>query len=234
MKAHSKAGYGSGWHKQSARHSSARKTGRAGGLYQSQLRKGTKEKLIGGLGDYKNDLLFDKKQLLKGMKVESEHTKDKQIQKEISKDHLSENPAYYKELETLENKPKNPISKDTLDLPVQFSITVPSTQGADKKLSNSDFKKRVQEVKKWIVDRYYGDTSTLSKGDYTDKGKLIEEDVAVINVSTSPEDYKKNMNQLGEYIKSLRNKYEQRQMAYSVEGDLFLYPEDADKTPVQK
>ena len=33
MKATSKAGYGSGWHKQSLRHRSARLTGKAGGNY---------------------------------------------------------------------------------------------------------------------------------------------------------------------------------------------------------
>jgi hypothetical protein len=63
-----------------------------------------KELLIGGQGDNRSDFLFNKEQLAKGIKVESEHTKDPRIQKEIAKDHLSESKNYYKELFKMENK----------------------------------------------------------------------------------------------------------------------------------
>jgi hypothetical protein len=45
-----------------------------------------------------------KKQLQKGMKVEMEHTKDKQMAKEIAMDHLFEDPKYYDKLEKIEGK----------------------------------------------------------------------------------------------------------------------------------
>lgn len=48
-KATSKAGYGSGWHKQSGRHSMARKTGRAGGNYANTLAR------MNNLQNKKND-----------------------------------------------------------------------------------------------------------------------------------------------------------------------------------
>lgn len=41
-------------------------------------------------------------QLTKGIKIESEHTKDKNIAKEIALDHLSEIPDYYTRLEKME------------------------------------------------------------------------------------------------------------------------------------
>jgi hypothetical protein len=59
-----------------------------------------KEKLKGGLGDNKPDSAFDKKQLAIGVEDETgEHTKSKQIGKEIAKDHLSKDPEYYKKAE---------------------------------------------------------------------------------------------------------------------------------------
>jgi len=45
-----------------------------------------------------------KKQLVKGMKVEMEHTKDKSKAREIAMDHLWEHPNYYDKLEKIESK----------------------------------------------------------------------------------------------------------------------------------
>jgi hypothetical protein len=45
-----------------------------------------------------------KKQLVKGIKVEMEHTKDKSKAREIAMDHLWENPNYYDKLKKVESK----------------------------------------------------------------------------------------------------------------------------------
>lgn len=66
----------------------------------------TKELIKGGIGDGKPDSAFDQKQLLAGIKVEMEHTNNPLIAKEISKDHLTEFPDYYEELEKMEQKLK--------------------------------------------------------------------------------------------------------------------------------
>jgi hypothetical protein len=42
---------------------------------------------------------FDAKQLAMGIKVESEHTDDKSLAKQIAKAHLSEFPDYYTKLD---------------------------------------------------------------------------------------------------------------------------------------
>lgn len=63
-------------------------------LYES------KEKLKGGKGDNKPDSDFDPDQLSKGIEDEKgEHTPDKDIAKEIAKDHLSKDPDYYEKAE---------------------------------------------------------------------------------------------------------------------------------------
>jgi hypothetical protein len=56
------------------------------------------DKLPGGKGDDTPVSEFDPKEVKMGLKVESEHTDDKEIALEIVKDHLSENPHYYSEL----------------------------------------------------------------------------------------------------------------------------------------
>jgi uncharacterized protein YktB (UPF0637 family) len=60
------------------------------------------EKLKGGKGDKRPDSDFIQKDLEDGIKVEMEHTKDRQVAKEIAKDHLSEDPNYYKKLKKIE------------------------------------------------------------------------------------------------------------------------------------
>ena len=63
-----------------------------------------REELVGGLGDGKKDSEFDAKELEAGQKVEREHTKDKKAQKEIARDHLTEDPKYYTHLKEMEDK----------------------------------------------------------------------------------------------------------------------------------
>lgn len=63
-----------------------------------------KDILPGGLADNKPDSDFDQKTLKEGIKVEMEHTSDPDIAKEISKDHITENPGYYPALKVMERK----------------------------------------------------------------------------------------------------------------------------------
>lgn len=60
------------------------------------------DKLSGGKGDDRPDSDFDAKWLAAGIKVEREHTEDPAVAKEIAKDHLTEDPLYYKKLRKIE------------------------------------------------------------------------------------------------------------------------------------
>lgn len=55
--------------------------------------------LPGGIADDVDDSEFDKDLLDDAEKHEGEHTKNKKIAKEIAKDHLKEDPKYYKKIE---------------------------------------------------------------------------------------------------------------------------------------
>ena len=58
----------------------------------------------GGRADKCKPSDFDKEQLIKGAKVELEHTGDKRIALNIAMDHLSESPTYYRKLEIMEGE----------------------------------------------------------------------------------------------------------------------------------
>lgn len=60
------------------------------------------DKCPGGLADKKTPSDFDAGSLEKGIKVEMEHTDDPQVAKEITMDHLTEDPEYYVKLEKME------------------------------------------------------------------------------------------------------------------------------------
>jgi len=62
----------------------------------------SKEKIPGGLAEGKKPSDFDQKQLSKGTKVEQEHTKDKDVAREIAMDHITEDKKYYDKLDKME------------------------------------------------------------------------------------------------------------------------------------
>lgn len=85
--------------------------------------------LSGGKSDNQPDKKYDKEQLEKGTKVEMEHTDNKEIAKEVAKDHLEESEdfkdgnggKYYDRLEKLENKIKEKNSAEAVLNLIKFS-----------------------------------------------------------------------------------------------------------------
>lgn len=61
-----------------------------------------KDVLPGGKADNMADAQFDKEKLDEGATHEREHTSDAEVAKEIAKDHLQEDPAYYEKVEQIE------------------------------------------------------------------------------------------------------------------------------------
>ena len=66
--------------------------------------KGIHDWLPGGLGDGVSPDDVPADQLVKGIKVEMEHTSDPNIARELAVDHLTEDPKYYDKLEVMEKK----------------------------------------------------------------------------------------------------------------------------------
>lgn len=72
-----------------------------------QMAKRAADMISGGLADSKPASAFNPASLAKGISTEKEHTTNPQIAKEIAKDHLSEDPKYYKKLSLIEGKGKD-------------------------------------------------------------------------------------------------------------------------------
>lgn len=62
------------------------------------------EKISGGLADGKPDSKYPADQLRIGIKVEREHSVDREEAREITKDHLEEHPSYYTALKKMEDR----------------------------------------------------------------------------------------------------------------------------------
>lgn len=80
--------------------------------------KEVSDQIPGGRADNMPDSMFDTEQLQKGIEVEMEHTKDKDLAKEIAKDHLLEAPMYYLDengksrIDTLEEQANKEYKKE--------------------------------------------------------------------------------------------------------------------------
>ena len=82
---------------------------------QPQPRSGQKDLLPGGEADNLPDRNFLPAALAEGAKHEHEHTRNDQVAKEIAKDHLQEDPAYYEKQKELEKESKPKIIKELLE-----------------------------------------------------------------------------------------------------------------------
>jgi hypothetical protein len=80
----------------------------------ADLRKA--DKIPGGLAAGKGPKDFDQEALAAGIKVELEHTDDKEIAREIAMDHLTEDPRYYVKLRKIEKSGKARVKVYEIDL----------------------------------------------------------------------------------------------------------------------
>lgn len=72
-----------------------------------------RERLKGGKADGQPITKYDLEQLIMGIKVELEHTKDKMTALEIATDHLEEIPDYYTRLLKMEEEAEEELKSKT-------------------------------------------------------------------------------------------------------------------------
>ena len=121
--------------------------------------------------------------------------------------------------------------KDVDILDIEQAILVPSTTGADKKISQAQYKKRIGEVRKYLSKKFGGYTSTKGVGGYYSepKHKVIQEKVTKVTGFATKQDFRKNkpelLNQLGAWGKE----WGQESIGYEHEGDLYYFPQTKTK-----
>lgn len=125
------------------------------------------------------------------------------------------NKDFKEKLKTMKVKP--------FELQVETAIYVPSTKGADQKISADEFKRRVSQVKIFLAKLYGGYSSVEVEGGYwsDDKKKEIsEKDVRVVAFSTK-EEFKKNEKEIISYLLKLKKEWTQESMGYELDGEMY-------------
>lgn len=121
-------------------------------------------------------------------------------------------------------RPEAPLKRNATELPIQFSLYVPSTYKG-KKLTAKQYDKRVNSVKRDMSSKFGGDTSVKAEGDYiAHDGKLAEEKVSVVEVSMTKSEYEKNKPLLSRYIFQKKNEWKQDSIGYKFEDNFYMYP----------
>jgi hypothetical protein len=113
----------------------------------------------------------------------------------------------------------------TFDFPKQkglqtySAIYVPSTKDVDKKISKGAFDKRVKETQKFLSDKFGGSTTDRRVGTYTSrKGKLVREDIAIVENYSDYEDWKKKDKVVRNYLKKKRKAWKQESLSFEFEA----------------
>lgn len=110
-------------------------------------------------------------------------------------------------------------------LPIEQAVIVPSTSGAknQRKVSNAVFKKRVNNVRRFMSKRYGGFTDVQETGGFTLKnGTLVREKIVKVTSFSTKANDKKHKKELMNQIHNWRNKWKQESVGYEREGDLYI------------
>ncbi len=115
--------------------------------------------------------------------------------------------------------------KRTFHLPIEQAIIVPSTSGikTQRKISKAKLNKRVNNVRRFLSNRFGGYTSVKTIGGFVLKdGKLVKERAVKVTAFATRKDFKKNRGEVIKQIGSWGRKWQQESVGFEHEGDLFI------------
>ncbi len=130
----------------------------------------------------------------------------------------------------------------TTFLPVEQSITVPSTSGVkeQKKISNSQMTARVNNVRRFM-SKFGGFTDVKARGGFVlkktddpkEKGRLVKEKVVVVRAFATKKDFKKHEPEIIKQVGKWGKSWKQDSVSYEHEGDLLIIkpPENSNSKP---
>lgn len=115
--------------------------------------------------------------------------------------------------------------KRTFHLPIRQSVFVPSTSGikSQKRISQAQMKNRVNNVRKYLSQRFGGFTDVKATGGFVLKnGKLVKERIVKVTAFSTKKDFKKHGGNVIKQVGSWGKKWKQESVSYTNEGDLFI------------
>jgi hypothetical protein len=154
-------------------------------------RAGQKDLLPGGKADNVPDREISQKALVEGVQHEHEHTNNDQVAKEIAKDHLSEDPAYYKKVREIEKAARPRIIEELLEA---------KNHSDNKRYGHKSQilrKLMAQAPQDWVIDdsapKFQGITHTPTKFRFHTDRTAIPTGVKAANTGSVYGDQLKNM-----------------------------------------
>jgi len=103
-----------------------------------------------------------------------------------------------------------------------FVIYVPSTSNVGDTISKAELDKRVDEVERFVANKFGGYTETETDGGYkSTSGKIIEEDIVKVSVFAKANDWKKNEKSVISKVRRWAKKWGQEAIGFEYEGDLY-------------
>ncbi len=123
-----------------------------------------------------------------------------------------------------------PHEDKMFQLPLEMVVYVPSTQDVDKVISVDEMDKRVDEVKKYLADKFGGYTSADKLGGFVDStGNLVNEDVTQVTSFSTQEAYDENKEELINQLAKWGKQWGQEAIGFEFEGDLMYVPQELNK-----
>ena len=115
--------------------------------------------------------------------------------------------------------------KRTFHLPIKQAVIVPSTSGvkAQKRISQKQLIKRVNNVRRFMSKRFGGFTDVKATGGFVLRnGKIVKERVIKVTAFATKKDFKKHKQEVIRQVGSWGKKWKQQSVSYEHEGDLFI------------
>lgn len=126
------------------------------------------------------------------------------------------------------------MPKGVTHLEVEQAIYVPSTKDVDKPITKTEFNRRVSQVRTYMRKNFSGSTSVQATGNYTHKGKPVNERVVRVVNYADTSNYRKKRPELMRQIKRWGKRWGQHSMGYEVETDMYYIPTRQQKTKERK
>jgi hypothetical protein len=117
---------------------------------------------------------------------------------------------------------KVPVPKGTMRLEKEMAIIVPSTKGVNKPITKIEMKKRISEVKNFMIPLFGGSTRLVGTGSYMSKKGLVDEPVAVMEVYADTPVWKEHQKEVIDFLVKKAKEWGQESVSFEFETDLFL------------
>jgi len=98
-------------------------------------------------------------------------------------------------------------------LPIRIVVYVPSTQGMTKKISKSVHLRRARQVSTKLRRLFGGTTRVVGLGSWKHKGKVIRENVLLVESFCDVSDWKKHSKEIKVYLQKKKREWKQETLS---------------------